>query len=388
MTPARFRKLYTGAVVQARPSAIDGLQIPKRTRDFLVEAGLPASLPELFQLEDLKRRKFLRMDQWPDLGEVPTRFADLCVIARVEERPICIEDGGYGYVSTLCPDGRQFELMNTDVSSLAVCMWMFARARDHQPPAWDECLRAIDQWDGTATARDGFWKRLLEGLVDEQASSAAPDDPVRQLRWTHPRLGLFRWDEDRRGWWGTLTPLRKLSQFGWNLERYRKAASPPSDSEGRPLPGQPPARFLPRPPRRKDSRGPIRIFIESRDKNPPGKRQQAAIDFLLDSEERIVERILKAVRQSVDRRGEEVRWMAEELGKAFSKLAPLLGDDEGWASLIDFTEVTVSRDGTGPCARLGYQGACAWDMEHGLGVQMAKDRVLRVGHSDVGWQFY
>jgi hypothetical protein len=42
---------------------------------------------------------------------------------------------------------------------------------------------------------------------------------------------------------------------------------------------------------------------------------------------------------------------------------------------------TVAKDGT---AYVGYQLGCAWEEEHGLGAMLHMDRVVEVGHADVG----
>lgn len=100
-----------------------------------------------------------------------------------------------------------------------------------------------------------------------------------------------------------------------------------------------------------------------------GKPQQAAYQHALRNAGKVQANLLDAV------------------AAAYPKLAkggggPKTVDRAGLASLVELVSIHVHGVAKNGVAITGYELACAWDEEHGLGVLVAGDRVLDVGAAD------
>jgi hypothetical protein len=73
---------------------------------------------------------------------------------------------------------------------------------------------------------------------------------------------------------------------------------------------------------------------------------------------------------------------------AIAKALPEHGDAKALASLVTLTSIDIHWVHRDELAYVGYELACAWDREHGVGVMTHGDRVVEVGQADtaiLGW---
>ena len=210
----------------------------------------------------------------------------------------------------------------------------------------------------------------------------------------HAQLGSLELADDL--WEGSTDKLRRFSGCGWNKEYVDRFLSPSYGHDGKRV--EPPLdeAFAPlaRPPRGWSKRA-MRVTIESKEVEQddvievahPTNAQDAAIAYLLDNEERVLKQIAGAADEFV-RNHDYWEWMREALGDGFGELEKLLRRPSGWLSLIDFREIRISDKTRSGKIVVGFDCNCAWDGEHGWGVQLAEDRLVDVGHGDVGWNIY
>jgi hypothetical protein len=129
--------------------------------------------------------------------------------------------------------------------------------------------------------------------------------------------------------------------------------------------------------------GSARLIVEvPDDKNPtpPTAEQSQAFRYLLDNEARIAAIVLQAI---FERYPEE----KEEFADAYSddgdvdEILPDLDSPEGLRSLMGLSSVfvlTVTRAGV---AYVGFEFGCVWEEEHGLGVMLHQDRIVKIGQA-------
>ena len=77
----------------------------------------------------------------------------------------------------------------------------------------------------------------------------------------------------------------------------------------------------------------------------------------------------------------------EYLGDDVDQLMPALDKAEGLKQLVDLRQVHVPPWQNSGVGYVGLQFGCTWDVEHGLGLLMHKDRVVQLGGADVSFAF-
>ena len=135
----------------------------------------------------------------------------------------------------------------------------------------------------------------------------------------------------------------------------------------------------------KKSNGHVRLTVDvhsSGTKSDPTPEQSAAYSHLLKNQKKVQKAILLQVLQKYLEYRTAV--IAEyELDEADNPL-PIIKRPQQLQDFVGLSSVfihTVAKDGT---AYVGYELGCAWEEEHGLGAMLHMDRVVEVGHADVG----
>jgi hypothetical protein len=116
---------------------------------------------------------------------------------------------------------------------------------------------------------------------------------------------------------------------------------------------------------------------------PPSPEQAAAYRDLIAHQETIRDSILQAVFDEYPEY--RAAYIADYDLDEFDKTAvPVLDRPEQLKDLIGLSSILIHpvvREGV---AYVGYEFGCVWESEHGLGAMMHRDRVVEVGHADVG----
>ncbi len=199
----------------------------------------------------------------------------------------------------------------------------------------------------------------------------------------HSKLGVFEYADNL--WEGSDVKLRRLRRRGWNRHSVSRFLSPSYDETGKRIVPSPGEAFAPsaRPPHGWKPPA-ARLVIEADEAEPPNKKQEAAVAYLLDNQGPVLRQIAAAAEEFV-RHHDYWEWMRETLGDEFGRLEKLLSRASGWLSVIDFREIRISDKTRREHIVVGFDCHCAWDGEHGWGIQLARDRVVETGYGDVGW---
>ena len=128
-----------------------------------------------------------------------------------------------------------------------------------------------------------------------------------------------------------------------------------------------------------DGTSKIRVENESKtDKQGISQGQIAAINFLIENEAmvqaKIIEHLLPFYSQlRIDWGVEEEDWMPEiSSAESFKQMIGL-----SWIHILE-----VEKNGV---AYLGFELGCTWDDEHGLGIMLHKDSIIKMGGADVSF---
>ena len=135
----------------------------------------------------------------------------------------------------------------------------------------------------------------------------------------------------------------------------------------------------------KKSVGEVQLTINvlsDEERSNPTSEQSAAFTHLLKNQKQIQKAILLAVFDNYP--GYRDSFMEfHDLDKTDNQL-PILKRYQQLKDLVGLSSFcihTVKKDGI---AYVGYEFGCAWEEEHGLVAMMHLDRVVEVGHADVG----
>ena len=136
---------------------------------------------------------------------------------------------------------------------------------------------------------------------------------------------------------------------------------------------------------RKKSDGTVRLSVSTLDgeeQTPPSPEQAAAYRDLIAHQEIIRDSILQAVfREYPDYRAS---YVADYDLDESDETLPLLNRPEQLKDLIGLSSLLIHDVVREGIAYVGYGFGCEWEEEHGLGAMMHRDRVVTVGHADVG----
>ena len=135
----------------------------------------------------------------------------------------------------------------------------------------------------------------------------------------------------------------------------------------------------------KESDGLVRLTIDilsDEERSDPTPEQSAAYTHLLKNQKQIQKAILLEVFEKYPEY--RASFIADyDLDETDNQL-PVLKRYQQLKDLVGLSSIfihTVEKDGT---AYVGYEFGCAWEEEHGLGAMMHMDRVVEIGHADVG----
>jgi hypothetical protein len=136
---------------------------------------------------------------------------------------------------------------------------------------------------------------------------------------------------------------------------------------------------------RKKSDGTARLSIGTpfgEKQAPPSPEQAAAYRDLIARQQANRDSILQAVfREYPDFRASYLEGYGLDES---DKTMPMLGRPEQLRDSIGLSSLLIHRVVRDGVAYVGYEFGCMWEEEHGLGVMMHQDRIVRVGHADVG----
>jgi hypothetical protein len=136
---------------------------------------------------------------------------------------------------------------------------------------------------------------------------------------------------------------------------------------------------------RKSSDGTVRLSVSTPDgeeQTPPSPEQAAAYQDLIAHQGIVRDAILKAVFHEYPEYRESCieDYDLEEPDQT----VPVLERPEQLRNLIGFSSLLIHPVVRAGVAYVGYEFGCVWEKEHGLGAMMHRDRVVAVGHADVG----
>jgi hypothetical protein len=114
----------------------------------------------------------------------------------------------------------------------------------------------------------------------------------------------------------------------------------------------------------------------------PAEYQREAVKFLLNHGEDVFEAVLAALRPYYDEM--RPRYLSFLGGEAETRM-PKVKSAADLSRLIDLRQVHVHPWTKRGMGYIGLEFGCTWDVEHGLGFMMHRDRVVSVGGADVSF---
>jgi hypothetical protein len=215
------------------------------------------------------------------------------------------------------------------------------------------------------------------------------DEEDEDVVFEHARLG--RLEYDGAAWEGSTLELGRFTLCGWNKKHVGEHLWPSYDDDFKRIKPPEGERFGPSAAAPAGwGKRPVKVTIETEDGERPTRIQDQVLAWLIDDQEQIARRIGLAAEEYVrdaTRHG-YWKWITETLQGDLPRLEELLGRPMGWRSLIEIREVRISDKTRGEDVVVGFDCNCAWDGEHGFGVQLTKDLLVDVGEGTVGWNIY
>lgn len=133
--------------------------------------------------------------------------------------------------------------------------------------------------------------------------------------------------------------------------------------------------------RKPASGGKVRIVVErpSDQRSPPSRAQALAYQHIKDNEASLVPRALASIFPMYeDERAQFIRDQGDDLAYMVPRATVPL-DLRTVLRLVNVHVNSVAKDGL---AYVGLAFNCTWEIEHGVGLMLHGDRVLKVGHAD------
>lgn len=129
--------------------------------------------------------------------------------------------------------------------------------------------------------------------------------------------------------------------------------------------------------------GKIQVTIEddlSSDSDPL-PQQIAAITYILEHQQQILESLYQKVQEEYPQLVEEYRTCFENYLEPYPDL-PEINSSSDLGKIIKLQYLLVDMIHKEGYAYVGFGGNCVWDEEHGVGFRMHKDRVIEFGAQD------
>lgn len=114
-------------------------------------------------------------------------------------------------------------------------------------------------------------------------------------------------------------------------------------------------------------------------RSPPTHEQIAAYSFLKSNDESIAEAILNRIFDEYPVMRERY---TDFLGDSLAEDMPEIQRPDDLKSLVGLSSVHFHRTSKAGLAYVGFALGCTWDIEHGLGVMMHKNRIIEFGGAD------
>lgn len=121
----------------------------------------------------------------------------------------------------------------------------------------------------------------------------------------------------------------------------------------------------------------IRIFAEEDEFLAPLPYQEKAIQYLIDNQAEIQNRMLTQLTSEFPSIAEIYDYLDIE-----DNVLPSAPKMEDFHRMIRLTVLYIMREEKEDYAYVGYGFGCTWDSEHGLGIMTHKSRVIEIGGSD------
>ncbi|WP_196887400.1 DUF6985 domain-containing protein [Aureivirga sp. CE67] len=110
----------------------------------------------------------------------------------------------------------------------------------------------------------------------------------------------------------------------------------------------------------------------------PEMYHQNAFDYLIENQEEIKEVLLNALLEEYP----DIQSLYGYEGEDKEKWSPDVTDVEEFKKLIGVKRLHFMHVEKDNYAYVGFEFGCEWDDEHGLGIMMHKNRVIKVGGAD------
>jgi hypothetical protein len=126
--------------------------------------------------------------------------------------------------------------------------------------------------------------------------------------------------------------------------------------------------------------GILPVSIETLGVDEPTDAQRAAYQFLNENEEAVSSSVIQGIFEYYQfARAEDPNWFDDWDCPAIDSVSDLAG-------LIEFAGVVVTPFDHNGSSLIGFQFQCDWDVEHGLGVLLDKDRVIDIGNGETAFE--
>lgn len=124
----------------------------------------------------------------------------------------------------------------------------------------------------------------------------------------------------------------------------------------------------------------VELLINSENEEPvkPCSGQENAWKEFIEQYPAIYQKILSAVFYYYN----ELRPKYIQMGGPWVKLMPAIENEKHLENLLTLNSITISWPYNSAGVKLGLSYSCAWDEEHGLGVVVVGNEIIKVGSAD------
>jgi len=128
------------------------------------------------------------------------------------------------------------------------------------------------------------------------------------------------------------------------------------------------------------SNGLIKVFIDGQHVDyvkTTTQEQINSINYLRDNAKKIQYEMLIALFKELS-----------EIRKIYEELVPEINTIADFENVLGLSIIHVLNSDKEGFSYIGYELGCDWDDEHGMGVMMHKDRVVKIGQADTSFNYW
>lgn len=116
----------------------------------------------------------------------------------------------------------------------------------------------------------------------------------------------------------------------------------------------------------------------------PSPAQEKAFHYLLENQDTICRNLAAAVLKYYRKQYDELKAWHEQAKdpEYLEAILPDVNVPEAMKRLIRLNSIDIHDNEDKGVSHIGYAFGCTWDIEHGLGVLMRKEKVIEVGQAD------